>query len=122
MPLSAPIIAALIGAGTAGTEMGLQATGALTPSTSSSTTSAADAAKAAEAQQKASEAQAFKHFAPDAQVASGGFIDPASLAALDATYAGSPGDITLAQQTIFGNTNPTYGTTPPGGLASSVAG
>ena len=117
------IIAALIGAGVTGTEMGLQASGAFQPSTTAATDKAQQTALA---QQKAQEAQAFKQFAPDVQSTTGGALSNPAFAQMVAELAGQPGDIGLAQQTIFGN-QPQPGQQPgtvfsgPGpGLASTV--
>lgn len=66
---------------------------------------------------KAQEEQAFKHFAPDVQSATGGSLSDASFAQTVAELAGNPSDIGLAQQTIFGNTN-----NPGSGLPSTQSG
>jgi hypothetical protein len=65
-------------------------------------------------QQQEALQQAFKHFAPDAQAATGGSLSDKSFASLVAELSGQPGDISQAQQTIFGNTGSTTGS----GLAS----
>lgn len=109
------LLPALITAGTAGTEIGLQASGALTPSTSGST---AAATAAAQEQQKQQEAQQMRAVAGSAQEQAPGLSD-ASMSQLIATLAGSPGDIGLAQQTVFGS--PTPGTNVFSGSGSGLA-
>lgn len=113
-----PLIPALITAGVGGTEMGLQMSGALSPSSSPSTAAATDAAAA----QKQQEAQNMRAVAGNAQQQAPGLSD-ASMSQLIAALAGSPGDIGLAQQTVFGS--PTSGTnvfsgSGGSGLATSV--
>ena len=102
--------------------MGLQASGAFQPSTTAATDKAQQTALA---QQKAQEAQAFKQFAPDAQAQTGGALADPAFAALVASMTGNPGDIGLAQQTIFGNPQQpqqpsTVFSGPGAGLASAV--
>jgi hypothetical protein len=100
------LLPALIGAGTAGTEIGLQASGALSPG--SSGPSAADQQKLLqEANQKSQQTQeqmAFKNAAPDAQTQTGGALADSSFASMVASLTGAPSDVNLAQNTIFGNT------------------
>lgn len=100
------LLPALITAGTAGTEIGLQASGAFQPSTSGQTAALEKQTQDQQAAMKAQEAQAFKHFAPDVQSQTGGALSDASFAQTVAELAGQPGDIGLAQQTIFGTTTP----------------
>jgi len=99
------IIAALIGAGVSGTSLGLEASGAIG---GSSGPSAADQEKLTqEANQKSQQTQeqaAFKHFAPDAQAATGGSLSDSSFASMVSELSGAPADTNLAQQTIFGTT------------------
>lgn len=114
------IIAALIGAGTAGTEMGLQASGALSPGTGGGQAAAAAATQSQETALKNQEQQAFKQFAPDVQSSTGGALSNPAFAQMVAELAGSPQDIGLAQQTVFGNVSPTFGTSSGPGLASTV--
>lgn len=114
------LLPALITAGTAGTEIGLQASGALTPSTSGATRAAN---QTAQEQQKAAEAQAFKRFAPDVQENVGGSVSNPAFAQIVAELQGTPGDIGTAQQAIFGTNQGQPGTVfspTTGGLASSV--
>lgn len=108
------LLPALITAGTAGTEIGLQASGAFQPSTTASTQAATQAAEAAAKQR---EGQSMRAVAGNAQEAAPGLSD-ASMAQLIATMVGSPGDIGLAQQTVFGNP-PSSGTTVFGGSGQS---
>lgn len=108
------LLPALIGAGTAGTEIGLQASGAFQPSTTAATNALEQKDQAA---LKAQEAEAFKRFAPDVQAQTGGSLSDASFAQTVAELAGQPGDIGLAQQTIFGNTN-----NPGSGLPQTQSG
>lgn len=113
------LLPALITAGTAGTEIGLQASGAFSPSTSGAT---AEATKAAEAAAKEREAQNMRAVAGNAQQQAPGLGD-ASMAQLIASLAGSPGDIGLAQQTVFGNPpsgSNVFSGSGASGLASSV--
>lgn len=107
MPIAAPIVAALIGAGVSGTTLGLEASGALTPGSSGPSaqeqqlTADQKAQKAQEDQLK----QIFKHFAPDAQANTGGALSDNSFAQLVAELSGQPGGMELAKQTIFGGTS-----------------
>jgi hypothetical protein len=115
MPWIVPMIPALIGAGTAGTEIGLSASGALSPSTSGATKDAARLqAEMQQKQQQQQEQAAFKRFAPDAQAQTGGALGDQSLSAMIAELSGSPADTNLAQQTVFGN--------PPGLSSGSPTG
>jgi len=95
-------IATLASAGVAGTELGLNLSGAGQPSQG-------DAMKQLQTQNQQQQQelaqqkeQAFKHFAPDAQAATGGALSDQSFSALVAELSGQPGDVNLAQQTIFG--------------------
>lgn len=101
MPQVVALLPALITAGTAGTEIGLQASGAFQPSTTAANNALEQKNEAA---LKAEQEQAFKRFAPDVQSQTGGALSDASFAQTVAELAGQPGDIGLAQQTIFGNT------------------
>ena len=65
-------------------------------------------------QQQQQEQQLFKHFAPDAQSQTGGALGDASLSSMIAELSGSPGDMNLAQQTVFG-TGPGTASSPVGG-------
>jgi hypothetical protein len=102
MTMAPAVIAALIGAGTAGTEMGLQASGALTPSTSGSAADLAKQTAAQEQQMTQEKQQALRQAAPFAQEQTGGYTADPATSALIASIAGSPADIGLAQQTVFG--------------------
>lgn len=107
MPIPVPIIAALIGAGVSGTEIGLQASGAFQPSTSGATQADQAALAKQQADAKAAqEKQLFAHAAPDVQARTGGSLADPSFAAMVAEMAGAPADVNLAQQTIFGNASP----------------
>jgi len=109
------LLPALIPAATAGTEVGLQLSGALTPSTSSGPTQQQLQQQQQQQQQALTtqEQAAFKHAAPDAQSQTGGALSDPSFAAMVAELSGSPADVGLAQQTLFGSTP---------GLSSSNAG
>lgn len=108
MPIAAPIIAALIGAGTTGITTGLEAAGTFTPSSNSAqlkeqqTQDQINATK----QQALQKQEIFKRFAPDVQSATGGALADKSFSQMVAELSGSPGDIGLAQQTIFGSGTP----------------
>jgi hypothetical protein len=115
MPWIVPLLPALIGAGVAGTTTGLQAAGTFSPSTTKATEQ--QQLLQQEQQQKTQqqqEQQLFKHFAPDAQGQTGGALGDASLSSMIAELSGSPGDINLAQQTVFG-TSPGTASSPVGG-------
>jgi len=100
-----PLIPSLITAGTAGTEIGLQASGALSPSTSGANNNAQLlATEAQQKQQQTQQQEMFKGAAPNAQAQTGGSLSDSSLSAMIAELSGSPGDIGSAQQTIFGST------------------
>lgn len=108
------VLPALIGAGTAATGIGLQASGALSPSTSGQVKQQELLnQEEQQKQQQTSEQALFKRFAPDAQANTGGSLSDTSLAALITELSGNPGDIGLAQQTVFGN-SPGLTTTSPG--------
>lgn len=142
MPFLAPIgawiaanaaaLSAATTVATAGTEIGLQASGALQPSTSGQLKEQQRlAAEQQQKQQQTMEQSLFKHFAPDAQGQTGGALGDQSLSAMIAELAGAPGDINLAQSTIFGQnpqnppggaTEPTPGAGGPGLSSTSVGG
>ena len=114
------IVAALIGAAVTGTTTGLEASGAI--GGGSSGPSAADLQKQqeqqAEAQKKAEadqKAALFRRFAPDAQSQTGGALSDPSFASMVAELSGAPGDIGLAQQTLFGGGTNTPGLATGGG-------
>jgi hypothetical protein len=96
------IIAAVIGAAATATDIGLQASGALAPSTSGQEKALMASEQKQQEALKQQEAQAFKRFAPDVQSATGGALTDRSFAQMVAELAGQPGDIGLAQQTVFG--------------------
>ena len=108
----------LIPAATTGTTIGLQASGALQPSTSGAVKQQEQLQlqqqEQQQKQQQQQEQQLFKHFAPDAQGQTGGALSDASLSSMIAELSGSPGDMNLAQKTVFG--------TGPSGTASSPVG
>jgi hypothetical protein len=117
MPFSAPIIAALIGAGVTGTTTGLEASGAIGgggPSQSTLQQEQLTQQEAAQKQQQDQLKQAFRGFAPDAQERSGGSLSDASFSQLVAELSGNPGGMELAKQTIFGDA----GTTASTGLSA----
>jgi len=97
------LIAALIGAGTTGTVTGLEASGAIGgsggPSASQEQTLMNQQNQAAQQKQ---EQAAFKGFAPTEQANTSGSLDAGSMSAMIAAATGSPADVNLAQQTIFG--------------------
>lgn len=96
----------LIPAATAGTEIGLQASGALSGGGSSGPSAQQlqlQQQEAAQKQQQTQEQEAFKNFAPNAVAQTGGALDPASLAAMTSELSGSPADVGLAFQTLFPN-------------------
>jgi hypothetical protein len=99
------LLPALIGAGTAGTEIGLSASGALSPSTSGATQDAQLLAKETQQkQQQTQQQELFKGAAPNAQAQTGGSLGDSSLSAMIAELSGSSGDLGAAQQTVFGTT------------------
>ena|SRR5215469_14672044 len=120
MPLAAPIVAALIGAGVTGVTTGLEASGAIGGGSSGPSAEQLQqqqqqqeaAAKKAQAEQ---EAAAFRRFAPDAQSQTGGALSDPSFASMVAELSGAPGDIGLAQQTLFGGGTNTPGLSSGGG-------
>lgn len=116
MPLPAPIIAALIGAGVTGTTTGLEASGALSPGGGGPSPQQLQMQnmQQQQKQQQQQEQQAFRHFAPDVQSSTDGALDPSSFASMVSKLSGAPADINLAQQTIFGGQTP--------GLSSSTSG
>ena len=115
MPWVVPLIPALIGVATTGTSIGLQASGALSPSTSGQQQQQQLLQQEQQQkQQQQQEQQLFKHFAPDAQSQTGGALGDASLSSMIAELSGSPGDMNLAQQTVFG-TGPGTASSPVGG-------
>jgi hypothetical protein len=119
MPFTPAIIAALIGAGVTGTTTGLEASGVIGggggPSKADLEKQQLTQEQQQQKQQQEALQQAFKHFAPDAQAATGGALSDKSFSELVAELSGQPGDIGTAQQTIFGNTGTTQGT----GLAAA---
>ena len=99
------LLPALITTATTGTEIGLQASGALGGGGGGNNTAALLAQQ--EANQKAQQTaqqEAFKSAAPAAQAQTGGALSDTSLSALIAELSGNPGSIGSAQQTIFGTT------------------
>jgi len=112
------IVAAIIGAAVTGTTTGLEASGAI--GGGGGGPSAADLQKMQQMQQQKQqqqqEQQAFSRFAPDVQAATGGSLSDQSFASMVAELSGSPADVNLAQQTLFG---PPQGST---GLSSSSVG
>lgn len=112
-----PQALALLPLALAGTTTGLELSGAFQPSTGGQEKALeAENAKQAAAL-KAQEEQAFRRFAPDVQAQTGGSLSDASFAQTVAELAGQPGDLGLAQQTIFGNTN-----NPGSGIPSTESG
>lgn len=103
MPIAAPVLAALITAGVSGTEIGLQASGAFQPSTSAQTKAIEDQAKSQQLALQQQKQQAFRQFAPDAQAQTGGALADRSFAQMVAEMSGNPGDLNLAQNTLFGD-------------------
>lgn len=100
----ASLLPSLITAGVTGTSIGLQASGALSPSTTGAANAQEIAAnQAQQKQQQTAEQEAFKSFAPAAQAQTGGALADPSLSAMIAQLSGSPADVNLAQQTLFGN-------------------
>jgi hypothetical protein len=100
------LLSIIIPAATTGTSIGLQASGALSPSGPSLSQSeqlAKQQEVAANKQAQLQSQEAFKAFAPDAQAQTGGALSDASFANLVAELSGQPGNMELAQQTIFGN-------------------
>lgn len=120
MPIAAPIVAALIGAGVTGVTTGLEASGAIGggggPSQSQLQQQQLQQQQQQQKQQQTQEQAAFKQFAPDAQAQTGGALSDRAFSALVAELSGAPADINLAQQTVFGAspTSSPYGTTPEG--------
>ena len=105
MPWVVPLLPALITAGTTGTEIGLQASGALSPGGGPSTAQLQQQQQeAAQKQQQTQLQEAFKSFAPAAQAQTGGALSDTSLSALINELSGNQGTIGGAQQTIFGTT------------------
>ena len=113
------LLPALITGAVGGTSIGLQASGALTPSASGAAQQQEQQLQLQQEQQQKQqqqqEQQLFKNFAPNAQAQTGGSLGDASLASMIAELSGAPGDINLAQQTVFG-------TGPGAGTASSPVG
>jgi hypothetical protein len=104
MPWIVPFIPLIAAGATTGTEVGLQLSGALTPSTTGAANAEEIAAnQAQQRQQQTAEQEAFKSFAPQAQAQTGGSLADPSLSSLIAQLSGSPADVNLAQQTLFGN-------------------
>jgi hypothetical protein len=106
------IIASVIAAAAATAKLGADAAGVGQPSTSAQTKAIEDQTKANQQAQLDAKQQAFKTFAPDAQGQTGGALTDKSFSQLVAEMAGNPGDLQLAQNTIFG---PGGGSGGPGG-------
>jgi len=103
MPLSAPIIAALIGLAGSGVTTGLEASGAIGGSSGPSAQQEQTLLNQQNQQsQQNQEKAAFRQFAPNAQAQTGGSLSDQSLSSMIAELSGSPADTNLAQQTIFG--------------------
>jgi type II secretory pathway pseudopilin PulG len=115
MPIAAPVIAALITAGVSGTEIGLQASGAFQPSTSGQTKALEQQNQQQQLALQQQKQQAFRGAAGDAQAATGGALTDKSFSQLVAELSGNPGDLQLAQDTLFGSGG---GGTGPTGLSS----
>jgi hypothetical protein len=104
--------------------MGLQASGALTPSQPDPNAALAAQSKAQQAQMQSMESQAMRSAAPLAQEQGQGYTSDAGTQALIAQLAGYPGTIPQMQQSIFGTPSTTeqqsvFGTQPgQQGLAS----
>jgi hypothetical protein len=82
--------------------MGLQASGALTPSQPNPNAALAAQNKAQQQQMQSMEQQATRANAPFEQSQTGGFLTDPAFAAQVADLIGQPGSIGTAQQTIFG--------------------
>jgi hypothetical protein len=119
MPEALAWIIPLVSAGVGGTEMGLNIAGVGQPSPGDAAKkqqAMLDKQKQDEAKQLALQKQEmFKHFAPDVQSATGGALTDQAFSQMVATLSGSPGDIGLAQQTIFGNSDTGLSTGTAGG-------
>ena len=111
------LIPALVSAGTAATEIGLQASGAFQPSTSAQTKALEQQTADQQKQLQDAKMQAFRKFAPDAQGQTGGALTDKSFSQMVAELAGEPGDLNLAQKTLFGGEGgDTTGLSSGGGL------
>lgn len=97
------LLPALITAGTTATEIGLQASGAFQPSTSAQTKALEEQTANQQKQLQDAKMQAFRKFAPDVQGQTGGALTDKSFSQMVAELAGEPGDLNLAQKTLFGD-------------------
>jgi hypothetical protein len=99
MPWIVPFIPLLAAGASAGTSIGLDLSQGGGPSAQQEQTLINQQNQSA--QQKA-EQQAFRTFAPNTQAQTSGSLDAGSMSEMIAAATGSPADINLAQQTIFG--------------------
>ena len=102
MPFIVPMLSWLVPAAIAGTETGLQLSGAFQPDTSGQMRAMEQQQEAAAKSQAEQRAQAFRHFAPDVQASTGGALTDRSFASMVAELSGYGGDIGQAQHAIFG--------------------
>ena len=100
MPLAAPVIAALISAGVAGTGMGLQASGALTPDQPNPNPALSTQNTALQKQLASQTSQATGQAAPFAAEQTGGFLADPAFAAQVADLIGQPGNIGEVQASL----------------------
>jgi hypothetical protein len=97
------MITALTAVGSAGTTIGLDASGALSPSSGPSAKQEQTLLnKQNQAAQQKQEQAAFRGAEPTTQAQTSGSLDNQSMSALIAQLTGAPADMNLAQQTIFG--------------------
>jgi hypothetical protein len=97
------VLPALISSGVAATGIGLQAAGTFQPSTSGQTKALEQQQQQQQQAAQQQKEQAFKNFAPTAQADTGGSLDSRSFSQLVAEMTGNPGDLQLAQETLFGS-------------------
>jgi hypothetical protein len=109
------LLGALISSGVAATGIGLQAAGTFQPSTSAQTKAMEQQTQQQQQALQQQKEQAFKGFEGDAQANTGGALTDKSFSQLVAELSGNPGDLQLAQDTLFGSGGGGTGST---GLAS----
>jgi hypothetical protein len=97
------LLPALITGGVSATGLGLQAAGTFQPSTSGQTKALEQQNQQQQQALQQQQQQAFKSFAPDAQASTGGALTDKSFSQLVAELAGNPGNLQLAQDTLFGS-------------------
>lgn len=105
MPFIVPLLPALIGAAVAGTTTGLELSGVGKPNEEAIKRDQAKQLEAANLKSRQdaelSQQQALRRAAPDIQSQTGGNLGTPAFAAQVASATGNPGDVALAQRTLF---------------------